>query len=200
LGLDACAETELEQLRVILSLKAKELRQDSPPLLGVASPLLVEDESPYVGELNSISSSYPWESIDGFLEDLLDDPAHSTQIKVRIPKTAADFEIVCMEFLKEIGAEDAELTRSGPDGGVDVLSGHAIAQAKFHPSQKITVEVVRALAGSRQEKDVQHAMLFHYGPGYTADAVTSARKLRVWLFELDVDERCFRPVGLTLNI
>ena len=111
----------------------------------------------------------------------------------RIPKDADDFEEVCAEFSRLI-FKDAKRTPKGPDGGIDVIGKKLVGQAKFHPSKMVVGADVRALAGSRQEKNVKFALFFHYGPGYSSDAIAAARKLDVILFSLDVDKKRFRRI------
>jgi hypothetical protein len=108
----------------------------------------------------------------------------------RIPKDADDFEEVCAEFSRLI-FRDAKRTPKGPDGGVDVLGKDMVGQAKFHPSKKVVGHDVVALAGSRQRNKKKFGLFFHYGPGYSPDAIAAARDTDVILFSLDVDKRRF---------
>jgi len=108
----------------------------------------------------------------------------------RIPKDADDFEEVCAEFSRLI-FKDARRTPKGPDGGVDVLGNNMVGQAKFHPSKKVVGHDVVALAGSRQRNKKKFALFFHYGPGYSPDAIEAARDTDVILFSLDVDKSRF---------
>jgi hypothetical protein len=117
-----------------------------------------------------------------------------THIRVRIPLDADDFETVCFEFLTKLGHTNAYRTAKGPDGGVDIGSDTAVGQAKFHPSQKVSAEPIRALAGARMQWKKREAFFFHYGPGYTPDAVEAAKQLRVRALQLDVNRRVFREV------
>jgi hypothetical protein len=108
----------------------------------------------------------------------------------RIPKDADDFEEVCAEFSRLI-FKDAIRTPKGPDGGVDVLGKEMVGQAKFHPSKKVVGHDVVALAGSRQRNKRKVGLFFHYGPGYSPDAIEAARDTDVILFSLDVDKSRF---------
>jgi hypothetical protein len=108
----------------------------------------------------------------------------------RIPKDADDFEEVCAEFSRLI-FKDAIRTPKGPDGGVDVLGKEMVGQAKFHPSKKVVGHDVVALAGSRQRNKRKFGLFFHYGPGYSPDAIEAARDTDVILFSLDVDKSRF---------
>ncbi len=117
-----------------------------------------------------------------------------TDVSVRIPKDADDFEAVCAEWMQKAGLPDAQRTPKGPDGGIDTIASDAVGQAKFHPSQKVTGESVRALVGSKIERKKKRALFFHYGPGYTPDAIEAARKTGVELYQLDVDKRRFKRI------
>lgn len=117
-----------------------------------------------------------------------------SRIRVRIPQDADDFETVCFEFLKRLGHTNPYRTAKGPDGGIDIGSDTAVGQAKFHPSQKVSAEPIRALAGARMQARKKEAFFFHYGPGYTLDAIKAAKQLRVRALQLDVSRRVFREV------
>lgn len=105
--------------------------------------------------------------------------------KIRMPQDADDFETVSCEFARKIGFPDANRTPKGPDKGIDVFAEGMVGQAKMHPSQKVTGEMVRALAGSKLEKKAKHALFFHYGPGYSKDAIEAAKATGVRLFQLN---------------
>ncbi len=115
-------------------------------------------------------------------------------VPARIPRDADDFETVCAEWMKKAGFSNVERTPKGPDGGVDTIASNAVGQAKFHPSQKVTGESVRALVGSKVERNKKRALFFHYGPGYTPDAIEAARSTGVELYQLDVDKRRFKRI------
>ena len=115
-------------------------------------------------------------------------------VPARIPRDADDFETVCAEWMKKAGFVDVECTPKGPDGGIDTIASDAVGQAKFHPSQKVTGESVRALVGSKIERKKKRALFFHYGPGYTPDAIEAARSTGVELYQLDVDKRRFKRI------
>jgi hypothetical protein len=119
-----------------------------------------------------------------------DDESDSTS-PLPAPRDAEHFEEICAIFLKRIGHGSAMRTPTGPDGGIDVISIRAVGQAKFHPSQKVSAEPIRALAGSRLEHEKQEAYFFHYGPGYTDDAINVGHKLGAKLYEFDAQRRVF---------
>ena len=115
--------------------------------------------------------------------------------RCRIPKDADDFEEVCAEWMRRNGFPDAQKTPKGPDGGIDVLSADAVAQSKFHPSSKVSAPDIQALAGSRQQHRRRIAVFFHYGPGYSDQAIEAARMTRVRLYQLDVGSRSMKLIS-----
>jgi len=115
--------------------------------------------------------------------------------KCRIPKDSDDFEEVCAEWMRKNNFPDAQKTPKGPDGGIDVLSVDAVAQSKFHPSNKVSAPDIQALAGSRLQHRRRIALFFHYGPGYTDQAIEAARKTRVRLYQLDVKSRSMKLIS-----
>ncbi len=116
-------------------------------------------------------------------------------VPARIPRDADDFETVCAEWMKKAGFPDATRTPKGPDGGIDTIASNAVGQAKFHPSQKVTGESIRALAGSKIERNKSRALFFHYGPGYTPDAIQAARNTGVELYQLNVETLRFKRIA-----
>jgi hypothetical protein len=114
--------------------------------------------------------------------------------RCRIPKDSDDFENVCAEWMAKNGFPDAKRTPKGPDGGVDVVSSSAVAQSKFHPSQKVGAPDVQALVGSRVQLNKKRALFFNYGLGYTDQAIIAARQTKVLLYRLNVDKRSFELV------
>lgn len=114
--------------------------------------------------------------------------------RARMPKDADDFEEVCAEWMRAAGYRGATRTAKGPDGGADVVSNRAVAQAKMYSARKVTAEEVRALVGTRQEHGKALALFFVYGLGYTEDAVRAAQKTGVQLFVLDVGTQKFKRV------
>lgn len=119
--------------------------------------------------------------------------------RVRMPKHADDFEEVCAEWMRAAGYKGAARTAKGPDGGADVVSNRAVAQAKMYSAQKVTAEEVRALVGTRQEYGKALALFFVYGLGYTENAVQVAWKTGVKLFALDVGTQKFWRITPTLD-
>jgi hypothetical protein len=115
-------------------------------------------------------------------------------VPARIPLDADDFETVCAEWMKKAGFNEVSRTPKGPDGGIDVIAANAVGQAKFHPSQKVTGESIRALVGSKVEHRKSRALFFHYGPGYTPDAIEAAKSTKVELYQLNVNKRRFKRI------
>jgi hypothetical protein len=115
--------------------------------------------------------------------------------KCRIPRDADDFEEVCAEWMRRNGFPDAQKTPKGPDGGIDVLSANAVAQSKLHGSNKISAPDIQALAGSRLQHRRRIALFFHYGPGYTDQAIEAAMKTRVRLYQLDVKSKSMKLIS-----
>lgn len=77
---------------------------------------------------------------------------------------------------------------------IDVIAADAVGQAKFHPGNKVVPQAVRALVGSMVEHGKNQALFFHYGPGYTPDAISAARSTGVVLYQLNVDSQRFELV------
>ena len=115
--------------------------------------------------------------------------------RCRIPEDADDFEEVCAEWMRKNNFPDAQKTPKGPDGGIDVLSADAVAQSKFHPSNKVSAPDIQALAGSRLQHRRRISLFFHYGPGYTDQAIEAARKTRVRLYQLDVKSKSMKLIS-----
>jgi len=116
-----------------------------------------------------------------------------SSVKSRIPKDADDFESVCAEWVVNCGI-DAQRTDKGPDGGLDVIGPDFAGQCKFHPSNKVGAPDVQQLEGAANQAGKRQKAFFHYGPGYTPQAIEAARSLGVQLWEMDVDRNTFRKV------
>lgn len=119
--------------------------------------------------------------------------------RVRMPKHADDFEEVCAEWMRAAGYRGAARTAKGPDGGADVVSNRAVAQAKVYSARKVTADEVRSLVGTKQEYGKALALFFVYGLGYTEDAVRAAQKTGVQLFVLDVSTQKFERITPPLD-
>ncbi len=116
---------------------------------------------------------------------------NSASLIVRIPRDADDFEEVCAEWMRQAGFPNAQRTPRGPDGGIDVISLSAVAQAKFTPGHKVSSKEIRDLVGAKVQNNKMNALFFHYGPGYTNDAVKAAKDTSVQLFQFDTESQRF---------
>lgn len=123
-------------------------------------------------------------------EQLLDTP------QVRAPRDAYDFENVCAEWFQSQGIR-AEVTVASGDRGADILGDTFVAQCKFHPSAKIGRPDIQRLKGSQLQIGRAHAFFFHYGPGYTLEALEAAETLEINCLELDADHMRFVWVSPT---
>lgn len=86
------------------------------------------------------------------------------------------------DWMRMAGFRGAELTRAGPDGGVDVRADDAVAQVKDQ-SRPVPASVVQALAGIASVENCQ-GLLFS-SDGYTPDAISFARRARIALLTID---------------
>lgn len=116
-----------------------------------------------------------------------------TGVGTRVPRDADDFETVSAEWVRRSGVV-ARRTPKGPDGGLDVVGPNYAAQCKFHPSKKVGAPEIQQLAGAATQARKTEMGFFHYGPGYTAAAVTAARQLGVTLWVFDTRRVQFQRV------
>lgn len=118
----------------------------------------------------------------------------SSEIAVRMPCDAYDFEVVCQEWASEAGY-DVDVTSPGPDRGLDLVGPDFAGQSKFHPSQKISAPLIREFFGAATQAGKSVKMFFHYGPGFTAEALLAAQELGVHLWKLNVSTGKFVQAG-----
>lgn len=97
---------------------------------------------------------------------------------IRTPQQA---ERNAAEQMRALGFADAQVTRGGADGGIDVRSSRAIAQVKYQAHQ-IGRPAVQNLYGARGT-DHHLKMLFFAGTAYSAPAIKYADSVGVCLFE-----------------
>jgi hypothetical protein len=116
-------------------------------------------------------------------------PAAATRRPARV-RTWEDAERMAAGHMRTVGFPDAEVTTSGPDGGVDVKAAAAVGQVK-HWTGKVGAREVRDLNGAAAALGVQG--LFYALSGYTAEAVRWAEQAGLALFVYDTD-RLVRPV------
>ncbi len=94
--------------------------------------------------------------------------------------TGIEAEYWIAEWMRHLGAEEAIVTPSRRDGGIDVLSDHYVAQVKHRPGDYISVDLVRALAGVANVKD--RVPLFFSSSHYSRDALAFANTAGMALF------------------
>ena len=112
----------------------------------------------------------------------------------RAPRDAADFEVLCAEWMSWFGLARVSTTNPGADGGVDVIGDGVIAQAKFHLNHKTKISEVRDLIGCKEIHKAREAWFFNY-LGYTADVIKLGEAGHVELFKFNADNLQF--IGLT---
>ena len=102
----------------------------------------------------------------------------------------ADAEQLAADWLVYLGYEDARLTGSGPDGGVDVRSARAVAQVKFKAAQIGAPDLQRRFGarGASWEQD----LFFFSGTTFSAKALAYAEEHEISLFTYDLTARCAR--------
>lgn len=130
--------------------------------------------------------------ISGWFASILRDVGAPSQAHPGELQAEADlFEELCASEMRKFGFPDARRTPKGPDGGVDVISLEAVAQAKLHRSNKISAQPIRALYASAIEHQVPYALFFNAGAGYSQNALEVATRLGVLCFEFDVKSAAF---------
>jgi hypothetical protein len=103
----------------------------------------------------------------------------------RVSLRAIEAEYYVAEWMRWLGAIDAEVTRARRDGGVDVRSAYYVAQVKHRPQDFVSVDVVRALHGVASTEQ-RTGLVFSSGR-YSSAALAFASRAGVALF-------IFRPV------
>jgi hypothetical protein len=97
-----------------------------------------------------------------------------------------------LKAMRRLGFNDAQVTVSGADSGIDLESRRAVAQVKYWPSQKVGRPDVQQLRGAAGHK---RAIFFAFGERpYTTHAVEWASDGGVALFAFDL---CGVPIPLT---
>lgn len=98
------------------------------------------------------------------------------------------------DWMRHLGAFDAEVTRFTADGGVDVVSAHWIAQVKnLAERTAVPVAQVRELAGVAAN-DGRRALFFTSGT-YTAGGVAFADRAGLSLFEYHAEGGALRAAN-----
>jgi hypothetical protein len=98
-----------------------------------------------------------------------------------------------VDHMRHLGFRDAELTRSGADGGLDAESTAAVAQVK-HWKTSISRPDVQRLNGAAP---ANKARLFYSASGFTRDARRFADDNNIALFEYDLDTGEAKPISIT---
>lgn len=95
------------------------------------------------------------------------------------PESPEEAEELAARWMVYLGYTDATCTGRGPDGGVDVVSGDAIAQVK-HWRKPVPLEVIQRTSGIAHAEGKQ-SVIFSTG-GYTLQAEQWATRCQVPLF------------------
>lgn len=101
-------------------------------------------------------------------------------------------------WIRYRGYTDAQVTPSGPDGGIDVVGSEVIAQVKFKAA-RAGVEDVQRLAGATFSPPGTQAMFFT-GTTYSAKAILFAEDAGIALFSHGLDSRVTAINDLAENI
>ena len=136
----------------------------------------------------------------GFSQRETSDPSGKSDIDpnesifVRVPEDADDFETVCEEWMCSAGFACVR-TPTGRDKGLDLVGEDIAGQCKIHlAGAKISAPDVQSFYGAAIQAGKRKMHFFHYGKGYTEQAVESAKSLGVNLWELDVSRMRMRSV------
>lgn len=103
------------------------------------------------------------------------------------------FEIYCVEWAVYLGYQDAKVTRSTKDGGIDISSSSMVAQCKYQ-ELPVGVKPIRELFGLSQAK--MRKPLFFSLNGYTREAINEAEQYGVELWVVRPLEGRIERVGL----
>ena len=115
-------------------------------------------------------------------------------VQARMPMTADDFETSTAEWVRDCGVH-ASRTPKGPDGGLDIVGPDFAGQCKFHPSRKIDSTDVQQFYGAAEQAEKPNRAFFHYGPGYSDNAIQAAQALGIELWDLDPKQKKYRRVA-----
>ncbi|MCW2087217.1 UNVERIFIED_ORG: hypothetical protein M2328_000497 [Rhodococcus erythropolis] len=102
-------------------------------------------------------------------------------------RTARQAEENVAAVMRRLGYSDADVTGTGPDAGIDVVSSTALAQVKWQGAVVGRPELQR-LVGARG-RDTEKSLLFFTASGFSQAAVDYAEDLEIALFLYD-------PTGL----
>lgn len=102
----------------------------------------------------------------------------------RIPADPWDAEVLVAEWMHWAGFSKTRLTSGGADGGIDVVSRHAVAQVKY-TSSAVSRPKIQQLDGIAARAGKQ--ALFFSKAGYSRAAAEWANEARMALFVFDGD-------------
>ena len=103
-------------------------------------------------------------------------------------------EEIVAQWMRHLGAHDAQVTQYVGDGGVDVVSRRCIAQVK-HYAGSVGVAAIRELAGVAAADRHRRRPLFFTKTGYAPGAVVFADNVGVALFVYDVERADLRAMN-----
>lgn len=117
--------------------------------------------------------------------------------QARLIRNPRDAEIAARDWMQYFGFSDATLTAIGPDEGVDVISGDAIAQVKSGETTtgRPVIQQIYGVASYQSKKP----LVFSVAP-VTKDAREWANKAGVGLFRLDLSGAAFPVNNLAKQI
>lgn len=106
--------------------------------------------------------------------------------------TPRDAEHLAAQWMKRLGAQGVEVTRSSHDGGIDVASTHYIAQVKRFASN-VGVAPIRELAGVIRSD--RRRGLFFTTTGYSKGAIEFATEQGIALFVMEIHTGQLSPAN-----
>jgi hypothetical protein len=102
----------------------------------------------------------------------------------RLIKTFVDAENYAAEYMRHLGFVDAVPTAAGSDGGIDVVSRHAVAQVKMEGvvTGRPVIQALMGVAAVEEKMAVAFSLA-----GYTAQALDWADRAGIACFEFAID-------------
>lgn len=113
----------------------------------------------------------------------------------RVPRDAADFELLAAEWLIAWGDEEVHVTKKTGDGGVDVQSLYCVSQVKFKSDAKVGRPEIQNLKGAAADYEECFVTFFAWANGYTREAIEWADRRGVGLFSFDVKDQKMKAVN-----
>jgi hypothetical protein len=93
-------------------------------------------------------------------------------------------EAVSARWVRWLGHPDAQVTASGADGGLDLISGSAAGQVKFH-ARPVGRPALQGLRGAALS--AEHQLYFFSSAGFTRAALEYGELVRMACFQLNND-------------